>query len=205
MPAASSFRNSYRLSLPDTRTLAKDWFESHIPSGSRVLMDSGKYYLGAFGPPLRLSRWTLEQFIGRARPAKSNLARVEGTRRVGYSGEAEYFRRQLETLSGRPGYDVIQVLHDPGSNAADVLTLEEYLRMGAQYAVTSSFARKAYGVGGAEAASHKQKAVQYRELYEALDARATLLKEFRPSESVQGPTLRIYKLPVDGTSKNASG
>lgn len=198
MPAARSLRDSYRLSLPDTRTLAKDWFESHIPSGSRVLMDSGKYYLGAFGPPLPLSRWTLEYFIGRGKPPSSNLARMEGTRRIGYSGEREYFRRQLATLNGRPGYDVIQILHDPGSNVADALTLEQYVKMGAQYAVTSSFARRAYVVGGAEAASHKQKAARYRELYQTLDARAPLLKEFRPSESVQGPTLRVYKLPVDG-------
>jgi hypothetical protein len=198
MPTMRCFRNSYRLSLPDTRTLAKEWFETHVPSGSRIVMDSGKYYLGAFGPPVRLSRWTLEHFIKRARPPSPELSRMEGTRRVGYSGEAEYFRRQLETLNGRPGYDVIQVLHDPGSDVADVLTLEEYIGMGAQYAVVSSFARRAYGVGGAEAMSHEQKAARYRELYQALDARATLLKEFRPSQSVQGPTLRIYKLSSDG-------
>lgn len=199
MPAAGALRNSYRLTLPDTRTQAKEWLERHIPGGSRVVMDSGKYYLGAFGPPLPLSRWTLEYFIERSKPAGSNLARMEGTRRIGYSGESEYFRRQLATLNGRQGYDVIQILHDPGSNVADALTLEEYMKMGAQYAVTSSFARRAYGVGGAEAVSHEKKASQYRELYQTLDTRATLLKEFRPSESVQGPTLRVYRLPVDGT------
>jgi len=198
MPAMRCFRDSYRLSLPDTRTLAKEWLERHVPSGSRIVMDSGKYYLGAFGPPLRLSRWTLEHFIERARPPGIELSRIEGTRRVGFSGEAEYFRRQLETLNGRPGYDVIQVLHDLGSDVADVLTLEEYIGMGAQYAVASSFARQTYDVDGVETASHKQKAARYRELYQALDARATLLKEFRPSQSVQGPTLRIYKLSSDG-------
>jgi hypothetical protein len=204
MPAAGSLRDSYRLSLPDTRTLAKEWFESNIPGGSRVVMDSGKYYLGAFGPPLPLSRWTLEYFIARGKPPGGSLARMEGTRRIGYSGESEYFRRQLATLDGRPGYDVIQILHDPGSNVADVLTLEEYVKMGAQYAVTSSFARRSYGIGGAEAVSHERKAAQYRELYQALDARAILLKEFRPSESVQGPTLRVYQLPVDGTKTIAA-
>src|SRR5262249_38010043 len=65
MPAQKSFKSSYRLSLPDTRLLAKLWVEENIPLGSKIAMDSGKYYLGVFGPPLRLSRWTVEQLVAR--------------------------------------------------------------------------------------------------------------------------------------------
>ena len=71
-------QSSYRLSLPDTRLLAKAWVVENIPPGSRILMDSGKYYSENFGPPLPLSRWTLEQFIHRGRAANSgNIARRE--------------------------------------------------------------------------------------------------------------------------------
>ena len=36
------------MTMPDTRVLAKDWVEKNIPPNSKVLMDSGKYYLGIY-------------------------------------------------------------------------------------------------------------------------------------------------------------
>ena len=196
VPARISFQESYRLALPDTRSMAKDWIEENIPPGSKIVMDSGKYYLSVFGPPLRPSRWTLEQFIYRAEVLSGeNLARRDGTRRVGYSGEAEYFRQQLQTLDDQPGYDIIQILHDVGSPRADVLTLDEYLAMGVEYAIVSGRARNDYVPGSETAVRYPDKAARYRDFYQALEVHATLLKEFSPSGEVAGPTLRIYKLP----------
>src|SRR5262249_51832561 len=98
-PARASFQNSLRLALPDTRSIAKEWIEENIPPGSKIVMDSGKYYLSVYGPPLRPSQWTLEQFVARAESLSgTSLSHREGSRRVRYSGEAEYFRWQLQTL-----------------------------------------------------------------------------------------------------------
>jgi 4-amino-4-deoxy-L-arabinose transferase-like glycosyltransferase len=197
LPALASFRYSYTISLPDTRTIAKDWIEKNLPPASRVVMDSGKFYLGVYGPPLRLSRWTLEQFIARAQPPGTDLTRVEGTRRVGYSGEAEYFRRQLATQAGKPGLDVVQILHDPGSEAPTVLSLDEYRRMGVQYAILSSYAQRGYGAGTGEALRLPEKAKRYRQFYESVESEGVLLKEFRPSTRIQGPILRVYKVALE--------
>jgi dolichyl-phosphate-mannose-protein mannosyltransferase len=195
VPAKTSFQRSYQLTIPDTRVLAKDWIEKSIPPNSKVLMDSGKFYLGALGPPLRLSRWTLEQFIARGESLNGKvLASRDGTRRTGYSGEAEYFRYHLRTLDSQPGYDVIQILHDSGSSRPEVLDLEEYIPLGVEYVITSSYARGNYSLNGETTRLHPQVAAKYRNFYEALDERATLLIQFSPSADTAGPTLRIYKL-----------
>jgi len=179
-PGLTSFESSYRLSLPDTRVLAKAWVEENIPPGSKIVMDSGKYYLEAFGPPLTLSRWTLEQFIHRGRAANSgNIARLDGTRRVAYSGEAAYFQYQLDVLVDRPGYDIVQILHDPGSPRTEWPSLDHYVKQGVQYAIVSSYALNGY---------------DSKDLYEALRRQASLVKEFRPSEKIRGPALFIYRL-----------
>lgn len=57
--ARASFEGSWEMTRPDTRTVAKQWIEENIQPGSRIVMDSGKYYLSAVGPPLRVSRWTV--------------------------------------------------------------------------------------------------------------------------------------------------
>lgn len=195
VPAETSFQRSYRMGRPDTRILAKNWVEANIPSGSKVLIDSGKFYLGYFGPPLRLSRWTLEQFIARGESLNGKvMASRDGTRRTGYSAEAEYFRYHLRTLDSQPGYDVIQILHDPGSSRPEVLDLEEYIPLGVEYVITSSYARDNYSLNGETTRLHPQMAAKYRNFYEALDERASLLKQFSPSADIGGPTLRIYKI-----------
>jgi hypothetical protein len=195
VPAQTSFQRSYLMSMPDTRILAKDWFEANIPPNSKVLMDSGKYYLGAFGPPLRLSRWTLEQLIDRGQSLNGKvLASRDGTRRSGYSGEVTYFREQLRTLDGRLGYDIIQILHDLGSPKSNVLSLDDYRAMGVDYVITSSYARNSYAVHNEVAALYPDKAARYRDFYQALDERAILLTQFIPSADTPGPNLRVYKL-----------
>jgi Dolichyl-phosphate-mannose-protein mannosyltransferase len=181
MPAGHSFERSYRLSLPETRILSKTWVEENIPLGSKIVMDSGKYYLEAYGPPLPPSRWTLEQLVNRGKAANSgNIARREGARRVAYSGEAAYFKHKLDVLRDQPGYDIIRILHGVGS--PDVLSLKQYVDQGVQYAIVSSYAAAAPGYS------------KRKDFYESLRERATLVKEFRPSEKIAGPTLLIYKL-----------
>jgi hypothetical protein len=194
-PGIRSFQRSYEMSLPDTRIEAKKWIENNLPAGSRIVMDSGKYYLGSFGPPLQLSRWTLERLIARGKfSADANLATREGTRRVGYSGESEFFRQQLAAIKDLPGYNVIQILHDNGSNHADVLSISEYQAAGIHYAITSSYGWQLYAPDGEDSHRYPSKAARYRDFYQSLARDAILLQEFAPSNGRYGPTLRVYKL-----------
>jgi len=196
-PAKASYESSRRLALPDTRKLAKEWVETNIPPGSRIASDSGKYYLSTVGPPLRLSRWTLEQLAARAESVdKHSLTHRDGSRRSGYAREGEYFRQQLRTMDDRAGYDIIQILHDPGSPTADVLTLGEYQSMGVKYAIVNLGAWADYAPGGQTATRWPDKAQKYRNFYESLRTRATFLHEFSPSSTVEGPILRVYQLPA---------
>ena len=196
-PAAHAYDNARKLNLPDTRTVAKEWIERHVDTGSRIVMDSGKYYLGAFGPPLRLSPRTLQRFVDRAASlGNKTLAQRDGARRVGYPGEAVYFENQLRTNHDDAGYDVFQILHDGASSRADVLTSEQYMAEGVQYAVVSGSGRAGYDPGTDTAARWPDKAKAYRTFYDWLEKHATLLKEFTPSDKMVGPTLRIYRLPA---------
>src|SRR5262249_24433208 len=146
-------------------------------------------------PPLRLSRWTVEQFIARGESAAGKvLTPRDGTRSTGYFGEAAYFRYQLRTLDNQPGYDVIQILHDPGSSRPAVLDLEEYIPMGVEYVITSSYGRDGYSLKGETAKLHPRVAAKYNNFYHALDERGTLLKQFSPAADTVGPTLRIYRI-----------
>lgn len=199
-PAIISFQNSYQLALPDTRELSKNWIEANICPGSKIVMDSGKYYSGQFGPPIRYSKWTLEQFIARAEAVdEKSLPRSEGSRFTSYTGEAEYFRQYLKAMdSNEPSYDVVQILHDEASQRANVLTLDEYISMGVQYAVVSS---KGWSYYSADS-RYPHKSAKYSDFYQALESRATLFKEFKSSEKIVGPILRIYKLPSSSSIRN---
>jgi hypothetical protein len=194
-PASEAFASSLRMSRPDTRSIAKKWIEENLPPGSRIVMDGGKYYLDAFGPPLRLSRWSVQQQIAKAEPLSGKmLARRDGSRRVGYAGEAEYFRQQFRTMNDDAGYDVVRILHDVGSPSADVLVLDEYLVQGIRYAILSSYGWGQYDPGSETSVRYPEKAAKYRKLYAAIQASGRLLREFKPSEKIGGPILRIYEL-----------
>ena len=75
-----------------------------------------------------------------------------------------------------------------------MLTIEEYIAQGVQYAIVSDLVSNNYIVGGEQATRYPKKAAKYREFYHALETSAVLIKEFKPSETIQGPTLRIYGL-----------
>lgn len=199
-PTIISFQSSYRLTLPDTRELSKNWIEANINPGSKIVMDSGKYYPGSFGPPIRYSKWTLEQFIARAETVdKKSLPRIDGGRIIGYTGEAEYFRQYLKAVdSSKPSYDVVQILHNEGSQSTDILTLDEYISMGVQYAIVSSKGWSQYETSS----RYPDKAEKYRDFYQALESHTILLKEFKSSEKIVGPTLRIYKLTSSSSIRN---
>jgi hypothetical protein len=51
-PASMALGNTYALTQTDTRTLAKQWFDQHVPAGSRVLIEGSKIAASRLSVPL---------------------------------------------------------------------------------------------------------------------------------------------------------
>jgi len=195
-PIKSSIMTSISLTLPDTRIIAKRWVEGNISQGATILIDSGKYYIGSFAPPLQMSKGTLQRLIARGeRVTKEEIGKLEGFRRAGYKGEAEYFKRQMDAMKASDeGYDIILLLHDLPDQGNYPLTLEEYSRQGVEYVIISSNAYMRYEVGGEHDKLYPGTALNYREFYQSLERKAEMLTAFYPDSHSRGPTIKIFKL-----------
>lgn len=196
IPIKKAFYIGYSFSLPDTRTLAQKWIEQNIPSGTKILMDSGKYYLSSGGPPLTMNQTSLERIIDRSLKTKNlNPADRQGGRRSRYTKEIQYFKYKMMALkeNDTPNYDVYQLLHDPGSPHAAFLSLDEYIAEGVQYIILSKSVWQKYKDGIASRPDFSKKAMYYSTFLRSLNENALLMKQFCPNSTSVGPWIRIYK------------
>lgn len=93
-PAISIYKQTVLTSQPDTRYLARDWIETHIPDGSRIVVES-------FGPPIMnqlFNRETLKEF--------ENMSEEDVYLRPGY----EIFGLVEELGGARPPDEVLPYL-----------------------------------------------------------------------------------------------
>ncbi|MBE3143120.1 MAG: glycosyltransferase family 39 protein [Planctomycetes bacterium] len=204
VPIKSSIKASINLSLPDTRIIGKRWIEENIPRGAMILTDSGKYYIGSVAPPLQMSKGTLQRLIARGeKVTEEEIGKFEGSRLVGYKGEAEYFKMQLDSMKeSDDGYNIILLIRGLPDQSNYPLTLEEYIRQGVEYVIISSGAYGLYEIGGEQDRLHAETARNYREFYQSLEQKADALKAFHPDSHSRGPTIKIFKLKAmvgDGT------
>jgi hypothetical protein len=174
LPAYRSIVNDHLLTQPDTRTIAKQWFEEQIPHGARVFIEGGKIEPTRLTVPLQD---TAENF--------REYAEFYRTREP---GKTKYLNFKLQALSG-PSYDLELIspadleLHD----------LEYYKEAGIQYLVIRpeafSYQRKK-GVA---------KVVFFDELKN--DPDASVIKRFRKdSEARTGPDIDIYRIDSNVSS-----
>lgn len=178
-PAHNVIRWDHRMSQKDTRIIAKEWIEENIPAGSKILLDSGKYYVSSMGPPLQDSRENLRRKYLSSLSIDDGAAERKGTRwRTQYHRESEFYAYRLDATSGIT-YNLVPIMHDLALGKTRMQSLDYYREQGVQYVVTSSYARWAYR----------------SEFFGALDTQATLIKDFvgNPVDR-PGPTLKIYKL-----------
>ena len=167
MPARQAGMTAYALTKPDSRTLAKEWFEANVPAGSKVLIEGGKIGAVRQSVPLQDSREAMQR-------------RIEYFRAV-EPRQAEFLERKLAVHEG-VGYDLQLVRLD------SIDSLDFYTAQGVEYFVVrpGTFLRelRRSGLGSAS-------------LLEDLrtDRRATLLKRFEGDSPEQiGPTIEIYRL-----------
>ena len=103
LPAYRSIINNHLLTQPDTRALARQWFEEHIPPGSRVLIEGVKIEPTRLTVPLQDTAENLREY-----------AQFYRTREP---GKTKYLNFKMQVLSG-PTYDLTLIspsdleLHD---------------------------------------------------------------------------------------------
>jgi hypothetical protein len=173
-PLVSSARFSHSLTRPDTRTLAKDWFEARVPQGSKVLIEGGKIAASRLTVPLADSPSSLSRRIDYWKTVEPRQAR---------------FLQMRQAVHDGGGYELELV------RVTTVLPLEHYLGRGVEYFVV----RPETFLGSRKADSAS--ATFMRNLRTNADVR--LIARFEAADTLrQGPPIEIYQYtaPVTGGS-----
>jgi hypothetical protein len=167
------------LLLPDTRALAAQWIESHIPQGSKILMDQEHA-----SPPLRLSPETVRRLLERTKANGHPRARYYEIMKESHpgGGYAVYqVRRSAEDLHTLPGYAAESAAGRPVLDVSGGLAAVR--REGIAWVVLTSF--------GAEIGRSRE---LDRFLTETQD-KGQLLARFDPQPGKNtGPHIQIYHL-----------
>lgn len=185
----------------DTRTLAKEWVEAHIPAGSKILLDSA-----TTGPPLNATEGSLLRYFQRAEQDKAIPTRPE----VAQEAFGNYQQYQLEAARRRAregvAYDLdyMQLAWWRAEESAPdleefpvfgvyrerIYTLEQLREAGFDYVIASSFQYRKYLTPEGE-----ERWPSYYSFYRSLDEELTLVQEFIADPIHQpGPDIKIYAM-----------
>jgi hypothetical protein len=183
LPAYQIVFQDYVYTLPDPRVTSRQWIESHIPSGSRVVLDME-------GP--RLMESSESWRANHPNPPPSRFLDVE--QKVRAMAPVSYWILRIVHFVNREPYRQ--------GWEASVQSLDLYRENDYRYIVTSSSIYEDYTRWPGVAERYPKTMTFYR----SLEERATLLAEFRPpledngrdfgtTDLSQIPTIRVYQLP----------
>ncbi len=165
-PLVQSIEYSYSLTQVDTRTLARDWMDTNVPKGSKILIEGGKIAASRLTVPLEDSPQSLERRIDYWKTVEPRQAKYLQIRRSVHDGKG--FELELVRIS-------------------TILPLTEYLDRGVEY-----FVIRPDSFQGSRKADSRS-AVFLRTLRG--DSRIKLVARFEAGDSLrQGPPIEIYQL-----------
>lgn len=179
IPLFTLVRHDYELTKPDTRVLAKQWIEAHIPSDAKILMD-GLRYRFMISPPLIPNETVVSNQVTQAAQEGSLLSRGVSQRALALYAEA------IAQLEG-PKYELYSTVW-----GLEVENLTYYVRTCFDYIITSSENSKRYTRG--KGRQRFPKSVQF---YERLptDSRFRVVYAVEPSPwKRRGPVITVYKV-----------
>jgi len=104
-PLSVAVANTHALTQTDTRTLAKGWFDAHVPAGSKVLIEGGKIAASRLSVPLADTRESLDRRIAYWKLQEPKQAKyLEIMRRVHRGGGYELEFMQIGSIADFSAY-----------------------------------------------------------------------------------------------------
>jgi hypothetical protein len=165
-PIVDAIKSDYTLTQNDTRTIAKDWFETNVPAGATVLIEGGKTGPSRESVPLHESRASLERRVAHWKEVEPK--------------QAKFLEFKLAAEEGM-GYELELV------KLKTLATLDEYAASGVDYFVV----RPVYLMESRRAVPGAFRLLEQLRK----DPRVELLRRFDPASHLQpGPVVEIYRL-----------
>jgi 4-amino-4-deoxy-L-arabinose transferase-like glycosyltransferase len=181
VPAQEVFYHDLSLRGTNTRYLARDWIETNIPFGSRILMDSGKS-INSSAPPIAENRESIERTLMNAR---KNISEGKIVHEMVDRNALIYYELLLKTVPER-AYDITSTMY-----GLKVETLDYYIANGYNYLIISEEMKN---IRTEEYA--KTNTPKIAEFYSSLDTdkRVQLIKTIAPTLENSGSVFLIYKV-----------
>jgi hypothetical protein len=169
-PLSNAVKDARGFTLPDTRTLAKQWVDANVPPGSKVLIEGGKIAASRLSVPLADSKESLDRRISYWEVQEPRQARyLKILRRVHPGGGY-----QLEFMQ-----------------IGSIAPWAQYRAQGVEYMVV----RPDYLAGARKAKGDGSRLLE--DLHK--DPNVSLIKKFvGESDDKPGPTIEIYRARTPG-------
>lgn len=172
----------FKISLleQNTRYWAKDWIETNIPKGSKILIDAGRT-INTSSPPIFCSRENIQAMIEKME--KLEPGQKYDDSKIVDSNSVIYFRYLLGNLP-QPNYNLTST-----ELGKKIEPLDYYRKNGYEYVITSS------GVTWQlTSPKWREKYPVSIHFYSNLDKEFELIREFKPGVTRTGPTIKIFKV-----------
>jgi hypothetical protein len=179
-----TMREDVMLAKPDTRVVAKQWIESHVRPGSKILMD-GMRFRFVQGVPLNGDKATLARRMADLEKSELTLSNMM----------LVVYREAAERIDG-PTYDLHSTVY-----GLEVEDLDHYVRNRFDYVIVSSFNEKRYASERARR-EHPKSAQFYSDI--KTDPRFQAIYTVEPIMWRQvGPTITVYKVIAEPAARDA--
>lgn len=180
-PVLGAAEHAISLDEPNTRFLARDWIEAHVPAGSKILMDSGKS-INSFAPPIPESKANLAETI---RKAKENIRQGRVVHEMVDQNALVYYELLMKTAPEN-AYDITSTMF-----GLQVQTVDYYVQNGYSYFIISKWMKDSRSSDYA-----KKYLPDAARFYGALDSDSRLVLEIavEPSSTRRGDTFLIYRV-----------
>jgi 4-amino-4-deoxy-L-arabinose transferase-like glycosyltransferase len=189
MPTIALARQMVEKSHPDTRIVAKNWIESNIDSGAKILMD-GMQFRFIPSPPLNPNEIAIARQVERASAKGGRMGRGVSELTL------EIYEEALTSLEG-PSYNLYSTTHGVGLKSPAY-----YVENCFDYVITSSYITNRYAPGRAR----REIVPQAARFYDALSTDSSFRElhrvEPRRWNSI-GPTITIYEVMSDCDAASA--